>query len=94
MLRSHDGVDDRGEIIDIRKGFYAENDIVEGALLLMSGIFWRSNNWRDSSVPRIDGDEPAGRLTMARLEALVAKRRRPDDRVRTSSARCARLLLT
>jgi len=64
MLRSDDGFDDRGEIVDIWKGFYAEEDVVEGAFDLLSSFFWGANNCGRCQLEalrsrgRLDIDEP------------------------------------
>jgi hypothetical protein len=38
MLRSDDRLNDVGEIVDVRKGFDTEEDVVEGGLLVR-GVF-------------------------------------------------------
>jgi len=45
VLRSDDGFDNRGEIVDIRESFNAEEDIVEGTFDLLCSFFWRANDW-------------------------------------------------
>jgi hypothetical protein len=40
MLGSHNGIDHRGEVVDVREGFDAKDDIVERALSLRCRFFW------------------------------------------------------
>ncbi len=44
MLRSDNGLDNGGQIIDIRKGFDAEKDVIERCLAAR-GIFGSSDNY-------------------------------------------------
>jgi hypothetical protein len=44
MLWGNNRLDDVGDVVYIRKGFYAKEDIIEGLFGRMGGIFGRSNN--------------------------------------------------
>lgn len=43
-MRSDDGVDDGGEVVDIREGFDAEDDIIERTVTPDGGLFCASND--------------------------------------------------
>jgi len=49
VLGRNDGLDDVGDIVYIGKGLDAEEDVVEGLLGRMGGIFGRSHDCRDVS---------------------------------------------
>ena len=44
MLRRDDRLDDVGDIVYIRQGLYAEEDVVEWLFRRMRSVFWCSNN--------------------------------------------------
>ena len=46
MLGRDDRLDDVGDIVYVREGFYAEEDIVKGLLGRMGGIFRGANDCR------------------------------------------------
>lgn len=47
VLGSDDGFDDRGQVVDVRKRFYAEDDIVVD-IFAGGGIFRGADDWRTS----------------------------------------------
>ena len=46
MLGRDDRLDDVGDIVYVRQGFYAEKNIIKGLLGRMGGIFRGSNDCR------------------------------------------------
>lgn len=46
MLRGHDRLDDGGEIVDVGERLYAEDNVVECAVLARGGLFWGFNDCR------------------------------------------------
>ena len=46
MLGRDDRLDDVGDIVYVREGFYAEEDIVKGLLGRMGGVFGCADNCR------------------------------------------------
>jgi len=50
VLRRDDSFDYSGKIVDVGKGFDAEQDIVEGSFCLCCGIFRTADNCKESSA--------------------------------------------
>lgn len=46
MLRSYDGLDDRGQVVDVGESLDAEDDIVEGGARGRGCLFGGSDDWR------------------------------------------------
>lgn len=42
-MRSNDGFDDGGEIVNIGEGFYTEEDVIEGLFEVIARFFGRSD---------------------------------------------------
>ncbi len=65
MLGRHDGVDYRGEVVDVGQGLDAQDYVVEGAFSALGSFFGRPDNWQKKqhqvSGARPRGEERAGR---------------------------------
>jgi hypothetical protein len=65
MLRSHDRIDNGGEIVHVGKGLYTKDDVIEGTVSVYPSIFWVSDDcekgkrrqyvFAQYSVSQVDG---------------------------------------
>jgi hypothetical protein len=56
VLGRNDRLDDVGDIVYIGEGLDAEENVVEGLLRRMGGIFGRSDDYRGSAREGCDGE--------------------------------------
>lgn len=50
VLWGNNGLDDRGNVVDVGQGLDAEEDVVERRLGYVGGIFGRAHNWSEVSL--------------------------------------------